>query len=211
MGCYRSEIRQHSVASSQRGRVFMVLREIGHSLLAHESDCTLVSLAVAGDEAAFAVLVNRYRAVMGAYAQSILGSSAGADDVVQEVLIKAWDKMSTVRDGEHVKAWLMRAVRNRSIDRLRSARRDPGTLLVEPPARSEEGPFEVVKLLLQNDALALALSNLPVKQRRAWLLREFSGCSYAVISMELDVPESTVRGLLARSRHTLARELAEWH
>jgi RNA polymerase sigma-70 factor (ECF subfamily) len=130
---------------------------------------------------------------------------------VQEVLIIAWDKMSTVRDGEHVKAWLMRAVRNRSIDRLRSARRDPGTLLVEPPARSEEGPLEVVKMLLQNDALALALSNLPVKQRRAWLLREFSGCSYAVISMELDVPESTVRGLLARSRHTLARELAEWH
>ncbi|WP_369826177.1 sigma factor-like helix-turn-helix DNA-binding protein [Cryobacterium sp. N22] len=68
-----------------------------------------------------------------------------------------------------------------------------------------------MQLLLQNDALSLALANLPLDQKRAWLMREFSGCSYAVIATQLVVPESTVRGLLARSRHTLAHDLAAWH
>ena len=182
----------------------MVQREVGHLVLERETDCVLVGLAAAGDRAAFAVLVNRYRAVMGAYAQSTLGSYADADDVVQDVLINAWEKLSTVYDGEHVKAWLMRAVRNRSIDRLRTTVRDPGKLPFDTPATVESSPVDAVQLLLQNDALSLALANLPVNQKRA------SDCSYAIIAIELVVPESTVRGLLARSRHTLAHDLAAW-
>jgi len=188
----------------------MVQREVGHLVLERETDSVLVGLAAAGDRAAFAVLVNRYRAVMGAYAQSTLGSYADADDVVQDVLINAWEKLSTVYDGEHVKAWLMRAVRNRSIDRLRATLRDPGKLPFDTPATVESSPLDAVQLLLQNDALSLALANLPVNQKRAWLMREFSDCSYSIIAIELVVPESTVRGLLARSRHTLAHDLAAW-
>jgi len=189
----------------------MVLRETNRLLLTHETDGTLVRLAGAGDHAAFAELVRRYQSIMRAYAHRTLRSNGEVDDVVQDVLINAWDKLSTVHDGEHVKTWLMRAVRNKSIDRLRTAHRNPATLPVDIPARTESGPFEVVKVLLQNDALSLALSKLPMNQRRAWLMREFSGCSYSLIATELGVPPSTVRGLLARSRHTLAHELADWH
>ena len=110
----------------------MVQREVGHLVLERETDCVLVGLAAAGDRAAFAVLVNRYRIVMGANAQSTLGSYADADDVVvQDVLINAWEKLSTVYDG-------------------------------------------------------------------------------SIIAIELVVPEPTVRGLLARSRNTLAHDLAAW-
>jgi RNA polymerase sigma-70 factor (ECF subfamily) len=185
-------------------------RSVPYPLLDDEADKSLVSFAVAGDEAAFTVLMDRYRTLMQAAARRTMGSIADADDVVQDVFIIAWEKLSTVHDGEHVKGWLMRAVRNRSIDRLRTGRRDPGVLPFDIPATSDSSPFEVVKLLLQNDALTLALANLPLNQKRAWLMREFAGCTYAVIALELVVPESTVRGLLARSRQTLARDLAAW-
>jgi RNA polymerase sigma-70 factor (ECF subfamily) len=188
----------------------MIERNVAYLLLEDETDKSLVAFAVAGDEAAFGVLMNRYRSLMQASAQRTMGSIAEADDVVQDVFIIAWEKLSTVHDGDHVKAWLMRAVRNRSIDRLRKARRDPGLLPFDIPATSDSSPFDVVELLLQNDALSLALANLPHNQKRAWLMREFAGCAYSVIALELVVPESTVRGLLARSRHTLARDLAAW-
>ncbi|WP_240632206.1 MULTISPECIES: sigma factor-like helix-turn-helix DNA-binding protein [unclassified Cryobacterium] len=54
------------------------------------------------------------------------------------------------------------------------------------------------------------MASFPLDQERAWLMREFAGCSYADIAIELVVPESTMRGLLARSRPTLADELAAW-
>jgi RNA polymerase sigma-70 factor (ECF subfamily) len=188
----------------------MIERDVAYLLLDDEADKSLVGFAVAGDEAAFGVLMNRYRALMQASARRTMGSITEADDVVQEVFIIAWEKLSTVHDGEHVKAWLMRAVRNRSIDHLRSARRDPGILPFDIPATSDSSPFDVVQSMLQNDALSLALAKLPANQKRAWLMREFAGCTYSVIALELVVPESTVRGLLARSRHTLARNLAAW-
>ncbi|TFC86602.1 RNA polymerase sigma factor [Cryobacterium sp. TMT3-29-2] len=42
------------------------------------------------------------------------------DDVVQESFITAWTKLASVHDPDHIKNWLMRVVRNKSIDRLRA-------------------------------------------------------------------------------------------
>ncbi|POH65884.1 hypothetical protein C3B61_10040 [Cryobacterium zongtaii] len=109
-----------------------------------------------------------------------------------------------------MKAWLMRVVRNKCLDRMRrnvpeTAEDDDGTTEI-----LDTEPFKVVETLLQNEALALALANLPTNQRGAWLMREFSDSSHALIADELDIPVSTVRGLLARSRRSLAGALADW-
>ena len=55
-----------------------------------------------------------------------------------------------------------------------------------------------------------ALAALPADQRRTWVLKEFGDYGYAEIARDLDLPISTVRGLLARARRTLMRELEEW-
>ncbi|POH66029.1 MULTISPECIES: RNA polymerase sigma factor [Cryobacterium] len=188
----------------------MVPDVIGQLLLENETDSVLVDFVVAGNQTAFEILVRRYRPMLHGYAMRTLGSNEESDDVVQEAFITAWEKLPALKDGVHLKAWLMRVVRNKCLDRLRKRR--PVTVEIDEnmPARLDS-PFDVVETLLQNEALSLALSGLPTKQRRAWVMREFSGASYNVIASELGVPESTVRGLLARSRHTLARELAAWH
>jgi len=188
----------------------MVPGGVGQLLLMDEADSVLVDFAIAGNQTAFAILVRRYRPMMHGYAMRTLGSNAESDDVVQETFITAWEKLPTLKDGDHLKAWLMRVVRNKSIDRLR--KRHPFTVEIDENTPAIlDSPFAVVETLLQYDALSLALSGLPTNQRRAWLMREFSGGTYSVIAGELNVSVSTVRGLLARSRHTLARELAAWH
>lgn len=188
----------------------MMPSEVGQRQLEDESDGALVDFAVAGNRAAFDVLVRRYRSAMLAHAARTLGSSADSDDVVQESLIVAWEKLPTITDPAHVKAWLMRVVHNKSVDRLRRRGPRPAALDEDTLASDASSPFAVVETLLQNDALARALAELPHDQRRAWLMREFSGSSYALIASELGVPVSTVRGLLARSRRTLAQELVDW-
>jgi len=62
----------------------------------------------------------------------------------------------------------------------------------------------------QRERLTRALGTLSESQRQCWTLREIGGHSYAEIADELDLPASTVRGLLARARQKLMQEMEEW-
>ncbi|MEK6311854.1 MAG: sigma-70 region 4 domain-containing protein [Curtobacterium sp.] len=54
------------------------------------------------------------------------------------------------------------------------------------------------------------LATMPWPQRRCWELRHLDGRSYLEVADELGLPVSTVRGMLARARETLERDLAAW-
>jgi RNA polymerase sigma-70 factor (ECF subfamily) len=189
-----------TVARAPRRRLF----------LEDEADGFLVDLAATGNHTAFEVLVQRHQPKMRGYAIRILGADADADDVVQETLIAAWDKMASVHNPEAVKSWLMRIVYNKCIDRLRVRQNHLAVIDEDLPAPTRNGPTEVVEILLQNQDLSRVLAELPRNQRRAWLMREFSSCSYSVIAEELGVPSSTVRGLLARARETIGDSMETW-
>ena len=200
----------HAAMAGAAGEDVISLHKVGTLQFANNTDGVLVTYAVAGLEAAFAILMRRHRPLMRCYALRLLGSSADADDVVQESCIVAWHKLSTLQDGQCLKSWLMRVVRNKSMDLLRMRSSAPLPLNEHAPEAHHNCPLEAAETLLLRDALSKVLASLPTTQRRAWLMRECSGQSYSVIANELEVPVSTVRGLLARSRHTLAREMASW-
>lgn len=113
-------------------------------------------------------------------------------------------------DRHCVKSWLMRVVRNKSMDQLRMRPSSTIPLDDNTPDVLRNGPFQVTELLLQRDALSKVLASLPADQRRAWLIGGCSGLSLLGDRGQVGVPVSTVRGLLARSRHTLANEMAPW-
>lgn len=178
--------------------------------LADADDRTLVGRASDGDVRAFEVLVRRHGPLMRAYATRILGSNAESDDVVQDAFVTAWQQMSSLDDGRAVKSWMMRIVGNKSIDRLR-ARREHGDIDDhDPRAPIEQSPAHVAESRSQEEALSQALAALPELQRQCWTLKEIADYSYEEIAEQLDLPTSTVRGLLARARKALTREMEAW-
>ena len=180
------------------------------ALLAHADDRTLVDRAVDGDVRAFEVLVRRYGPLVRAYATRILGSSHDADDVVQDTFITAWAKLSTLKDSALVKSWLMRIASHKSIDRIRARRHHSNLDDVDVPASEDHSTTHIVEARSRTEALSQVLSALPKDQRRCWELKEFGDYRYEEIAEELDLPVSTVRGLLARARKTLIREMEAW-
>jgi len=172
-------------------------------------DRGLANRASDGDIRAFEVLVRRYEQLLGAYASRVLGSNADVDDVVQEAFIAAWQQLPTMEDFGAVKAWLITIVTRKSIDRLRAAKEHKDIDEVEIEARAD-GPDVTASANSLDEALSKALSALPPDQRRCWLLREVAGYGYDQIAEQLGLPVSTVRGLLARSRKTLVREMEAW-
>ncbi|MCU1444348.1 MAG: polymerase sigma factor [Cryobacterium sp.] len=180
------------------------------SSLDDAADATLAARAVDGDVRAFEVIVRRHGPLMRAYATRILGSNSDADDVVQDTFITAWERLGELQDPAATKAWLMRITSRKAIDRIRARRTDQPFGEWDVPAPESESPHHQAEAASQRERLTRALATLSEAQRECWTLREIGGHSYAEIAEELDVPPSTVRGLLARARQKLMQEMEEW-
>ncbi|MDF2443145.1 MAG: polymerase sigma-70 factor, subfamily [Subtercola sp.] len=178
--------------------------------LADADDRTLAGRAADGDVRAFEVLVRRYSPLMRAYATRVLGSNDETDDVVQESFITAWQQLSTLEDPSVVRSWLMRIVSRRSIDRIRARRIHVDIDDHEQEAPQSSSPPQVAEAHSREAALSQALDTMPAEQRQCWILKEIAGYSYDDIARELDLPVSTVRGVLARARKNLIREMEAW-
>ncbi|MCU1528639.1 MAG: polymerase subunit sigma-70 [Frondihabitans sp.] len=179
-------------------------------LLLEAPDGILAARAADGDVDAFEVLLRRYGPLMRVYAAKLLGSDIESDDVVQEAFLTAWRQLDNLTEPGAVKSWLMRMVTNKAIDRMRVRRDHDDVDDYEPAARSADNPERIVEMRAQMQALSTALRKLPENQRQAWILKELAGSSYAEIAETLQMPSSTVRGLLVRARKALMHEMEQW-
>lgn len=173
-------------------------------------DAILVQRAAQSDPAAFGEIVRRHSPLVRAYVYRIVGSLSDTDDVVQDAFVTAWKQLPTLRDPSAVRAWLMRIAGRQALAFVR--RRPPeddleGATLA---TREDDQPERSAVRSAQLAALSDALSGLKEDQRRCWLLREVAECSYAEIAEQMEISESTVRGLLARARASIARTMEGW-
>lgn len=173
-------------------------------------DRIIAGRAADGDTAAFAALVRRYTPMMRAYTRRILPGSADVDDVVQDAFITAWDQLPKLDDPGRVRNWLMRITGRKAIDRIRSARPHSDLSEMELPAPDRMAPQRQVEARAGSAALSDAINQLPDSQRECWVLRELGDYSYEEIAQELDLPISTVRGLLARARKDIIVRMEQW-
>jgi RNA polymerase sigma-70 factor (ECF subfamily) len=158
-------------------------------------------------------------------AQFLCHDAAEADDLAQEVMLKAFKNLSQFRPGTDVKAWLMTILRNTRTDRLRaqaSHRRDVSldqlaTELQASPELPPDEPWNEPEAVLQefsDQQVIHALKELPEEIRWTLLLVDVGGMDQAQAAEILDVPVGTVksrahrgRGMLREALTPLAREL----
>jgi RNA polymerase sigma-70 factor, ECF subfamily len=129
----------------------------------------------------------------------VLGDPGRAEDAVQEAFVSIWSHAATF-DAERgsLRAWLLTAVRNRSIDYLRGrAGRERQERGLDPEAAyavSASDPWREVALSLERAAVRDAITSLPVEQRQVVELAYFGGYSHHEISGMTSVPLGTVKG-----------------
>jgi RNA polymerase sigma factor (sigma-70 family) len=160
--------------------------------------------AVAGDEAAFARIVATYHADMVRVAYGICGEPDLALDAVQAAWLIAWRKLSTVREAEHLRSWLVAVAANEARHVVR--RRHPGPVveleLVPPDADAHDPGAEIRRLDLVN-----ALRRLTPEERSLIAMRYGAELDSAEIGPLLGISASGVRARLARLMGRLRKEL----
>lgn len=134
---------------------------------------------------------------------AMCGNVAEAQDCVQEAFVRAWDKRRTLDTEQAPEAWVRTVAYRLAVSRWRRARK----ALMDPDrAHAAALPAEpdVTRV-----ALARALQQLPVDQRRAIVLHHLCDLSVADVALETGAPSGTVKARLSRGRTTLARLLAD--
>jgi RNA polymerase sigma-70 factor (ECF subfamily) len=177
------------------------------------ADDELISRVAAGDREAFARLYRRYRADVYRFAAHVSGSTAVADDVVQDVFVAVIEDASGYQaDRSGVLPWLLGIARNH-VRRWRSQRPVqplPGDdtqaardLAVQPD------PLVDISMQRHTTALRRALLELPVRYREIIVLCDLQELSYADAADALGCAVGTVRSRLHRGRALLARRLCD--
>ena len=168
----------------------------------------LIERARAGDTRAFEDLARREERALYRHVLRIVGTTADAEDIVQDALFSAWRSIASFQ-GLSFRAWLFRIATNRALDQLRSRKRRP-ELPLDPPDDDEvtwaepvaPGP-DLTQLVGDREALAAvetALGSLPAEQRTALLLRDVEGFAYEEIAVITSVEIGTVKSRIHRGR-----------
>ncbi len=187
-------------------------------------DIELVARAREGDREAFSELVRRYYERIYHTIYSLVGDRDDADDLAQEVFLKAYRSLSNFRGRSQFYTWLYRIGVNRCLDWMKSRnRRKDVSLEREPWGRDAvDGAFQlpqasdagVMRRELQ-DILHRALEALSIQCRATLALREIDGFSYDEIAYALGCSVGTVKSRLFRARaqlrEMLEHEYSEWH
>lgn len=176
------------------------------------NDAELIQAALAGDTAAFGVLVRTYQDRLFNALVHIVRCPEEAQDVVQDAFVQAYTKLSTFKGSSAFYTWLYRIAFNVSISRRR--KRKPAVSLER--GKEEQGAEPAADplpdRLEQNERAAqlhAALEALSEEHRTVLVLREMEDCSYEDIAEMLDLPIGTVRSRLHRARMELRESLKE--
>ena len=173
----------------------------------------LVAAAKAGDARAFESLVRRYRKRIFALALHMTGSASEADDIAQEVFLKAFRALPQFEGRSQFFTWVYRMAVNRSLNQRRDrARRgedpldDPRVeLAVAVDARNNPGRAAELR---QTYALLLeALDSLPPEMKTTVVLVALQGLGHGEAAVIQECPTGTIAWRMHKARERLHRAL----
>ena len=141
-----------------------------------------------------------------AFAVSLSQNADKADDLVQETLVKAWDKQSSFQPGTNLKAWLFTILRNEFYSQMRKRGREVQDSDGLMTARLAVHPSQHGTLDLKD--FRAALETLPEDQREAIILIGASGFSYEEAAEICNCAVGTIKSRVSRAR-TRLQELLE--
>ena len=197
-------------------------RTSGQSVLSTEEAMFVMRLQ-ANEDAAYDELVRTYSASIFHVAYRMLGDTAEASDIVQEIFLKVFRNIGGFKGEAALKTWIFRIAFSEILNRLRwwkRRHRFATVSLDEPPndfgmpsriiAASSPTPEQALQSKEEEGAIQQALGKLSREHRSIVVLRDIEGFSYNEIADVLGVSVGTVKSRLARARADLKKSLMRY-
>jgi RNA polymerase sigma-70 factor (ECF subfamily) len=157
--------------------------------------------------------VERYRGQVTRYLRYLIGDGAEAEDLAQEVFLRAHRQLETLRDPAALESWLYQIATHASIDRMRqrakTAERQVDEPLEELPIadQAQPSPLTVVQQEEMSSCVQRYVGNLSDAYKAVLLLHDVDGLTAVEIGLLLQLPLTTVKMRLHRARRQLQAAL----
>jgi RNA polymerase sigma-70 factor (ECF subfamily) len=174
---------------------------------------------MAGNDAAFALIMRRHNRLLFRSVRSILKNDDDTQDAVQEAYLRAWRALPSFRSDAKLSTWLVRIAVNEALGRLRGTGAqvvplnavvdtDGETLEQTMPANPDEEPESNAMRTQIRQQIEARIDTLPDQFRTVFMLRGVEELSVEEVSVALDIPEATVRSRFFRARGILREGLS---
>ena len=182
------------------------------------SELELVQRVQVGDSAAFRIIIQRNNRRLFRIARSILKNDSEAEDVVQEVYVRAFEHLSEFRGEAALATWLARIAINEAQGRLRRQRPSVDLAVLDSggngvsevipfPLNPDSDPERVAAQREVRRLMEQAIDELPDAFRVVFVMRIVEGMSIEETASFLDLREETVKTRVHRARHLLRQAL----
>lgn len=168
-----------------------------------EADKLLILRAQQGDVQAFETLYQQHLKRVYNIAWRMMGNDADAQDISQEVMLKAWRALPGFKLDSSLGTWLYRIAVNACSDELRKRKTKTVSVDVLAETGHEPGDSGFEQSTADSQNLSWAIGQLVEEYRAAVVLRDVEGYSYEEIAQILKCPIGTVRSRINRAREQL--------
>ncbi|WP_103071276.1 RNA polymerase sigma factor [Aquimarina sediminis] len=175
--------------------------------LEFEKNKTLIIQLKKGNEKAYEYLVNRFHKKLCTYATSLTNNPIIAEDIVQNVLIKTWEKREHLKTEYLIDRYLYKSVYNEFIDHYRKRQ---STLTLENKFNNAlERTLEENELMIDKyiKLVNKEICNLPPKCKQVFILSKKEGLTNMEISEYLNISIKTVEGQVTKAFSILRKNL----
>ncbi len=173
----------------------------GTNLGENEAEVLLVRRAVQGDTEAFAALYDRFMGRVYRYVRYLVRDQNDAEDIAQEVFIRAWRALHRYREtGAPFAAWLIAIAHNLAVNHLKAKKGNVSLGDIDIPTNAAEAnPEAMTEASFNREGVRSAVLKLSREKQRVILMRWIEGFSYSEIAQFLNKSEGAVRVIQYRA------------
>jgi RNA polymerase sigma-70 factor (ECF subfamily) len=186
------------------------------------SDAEIMVRVKAGDDSAFAYLVQKYRRAMVGFMYRMAHNPAVAEDLAQEVFLRVYRSRETYEPSAKFSTWLYRIATNLAVNYARDTRHERPENMVSIDDKDDDTGLTVdlpdsslsaEETILRRERMAAIrkkVQALPERQRMAVIMHKYQQMDYRQIAQVLKLSESATKSLLFRAYETLRMQLKEF-
>jgi len=185
--------------------------------MALDPDAELMLRVKEGDEASFALLLDKYRSSIIHFLYRMVQNRAISEELAQEVFLRVYRSRETYEATAKFTTWLFRIAMHVALNWLRDRKQERSQESIDDDGDNKHARHVPDRSLLvearmvaevRTDEIRRAIAALPEKQRAAVLMHKYEEMEYAHIAAVLSCSESAVKSLLFRAYETLRARLA---